>query len=189
MRCQKLVRHYGSAGAIPKMQRWLPASSNWITTSICRMTSWSKWIGPRWRIRSKSAHRFLDYRLIEFAARLPRAALLNGKQGKLPLRRLAQRMLPETVQNAGKRGFGVPLDAWFRQPDGQKLARERLLSDQSRQRGWWKMNAVEEILHIQSTGKGRGFGAILWRLLFLESWARCYLDSQAYMQGPPGIAS
>ena len=59
---------------------------------------------------------FLDYRVVEWAARQPRQNLINGQQGKLPLRRLARRFLPVEVQKAHKRGFSIPLDAWFREP-------------------------------------------------------------------------
>lgn len=128
---------------------------------------------------------FLDYRLIEWAARLPRAKLLNASEGKLPLRRLGAQMLPSSVNTAGKRGFGVPLDAWFRQPAGQSFARERLLSEPARARGWWDTRAVAQVIVAHQSNRGRDFGALLWRLLFLDAWARQYADGSNFLRGAP----
>ena len=128
---------------------------------------------------------FLDYRLAEWAARLPRAALLNGREGKLPLRRLGESLLPATVQQGHKRGFGVPLGAWFRQPDARAFLCERLLSEQARQRGLWDAKGVERIILAHQSPRGRDFGPLLWRLLFLDSWARHYLDGNGFLDGPP----
>lgn len=127
---------------------------------------------------------FLDYRVVEWAARLPRANLLNSHQGKLPLRTLANSLLPTKVQSASKRGFGAPIRSWFRQPFGQTFARERLLSDQARQRGLWDLAGVERLIEAHANG-GRDLHQWLWSLLMLDAWARHYLDSKDFLQGPP----
>lgn len=128
---------------------------------------------------------FLDYRVVEWAARLPRAALLNAHEGKLPLRALSERLLPPQVQRGTKRGFGVPLRAWFQQPGGQSFLRQRLLSPEARTRGFWNGPGVEKIIVAHASGTGRDFGPILWRLLVLDAWSRLYVDSAAFLQGPP----
>ena len=128
---------------------------------------------------------FLDYRVVEWAARLPRAKLLNSQEGKLPLRKLGEQLLPPNVNTGAKRGFGVPLDTWFRQPAGQSFARERLLSDQAQARGWWDTDAVAQVINVHQSNRGRDFGALLWRLLFLDAWARQYVDRSDFLQGPP----
>jgi asparagine synthase (glutamine-hydrolysing) len=117
---------------------------------------------------------FLDYRLVEWAARLPRATLLNARMGKLPLRALGRRLLPKAVQQGAKRGFGVPLGEWFRRPSGISLVRERLLSAESRRLDFWEPYGVERILALHQSGRGRDFGLLLWRLLMLDAWARHY---------------
>lgn len=127
---------------------------------------------------------FLDYRLVEWAARLPRAALLNSREGKLPLRALAARLLPKAVGRGVKRGFGVPLGDWFRQPAGIALVRERLLSSE-RRLDFWDRKGVERITDLHQSPHGRDFGPLLWRLLMLEAWARHYSDGTAFLAGPP----
>jgi asparagine synthase (glutamine-hydrolysing) len=131
---------------------------------------------------------FLDYRLVEWAARLPRRMLLNAQVGKLPLRRLAEHLLPANVCRAEKRGFGVPLETWFRSPTGDAFIRQRLLSSAALKRGWWKKDGIEQFLTAQRTAKGRALDGLLWRLLFLDAWARQYVDGDNYLHGPPVVA-
>jgi asparagine synthase (glutamine-hydrolysing) len=127
---------------------------------------------------------FLDYRLVEWAARLPRGALLNAREGKLPLRALAGRLLPAAVVRGVKRGFDVPLDDWFHQPAGIALARDRLLSSEARRLGFWDPHGVERIIKLHQSPRGRDFGLLLWRLLMLEAWARHYADGTAFHKPP-----
>lgn len=119
---------------------------------------------------------FLDYRIVEFAARINRSLLINRNEGKLPLRRLAERYLPGEVVRAKKRGFGVPLDDWFRENHGVALVRERLLASDAPGGEWWDRDAVAKMLVAHRSGKGRRFGGWLWRLLVLDAWARCYIN-------------
>ncbi|MHB2205436.1 asparagine synthase (glutamine-hydrolyzing) [Methylobacterium sp. CM6257] len=116
----------------------------------------------------------LDVRLVEWAARLPRGCLLNHDQGKLPLRTLATRFLPETVRTGRKQGFGVPHDIWFQSSAGHQFTRERLLDGRALAMGFWTGTGVERIIELTRSAKGRSFGTLLWRLLMLEAWGRFY---------------
>lgn len=55
---------------------------------------------------------FLDHRLVDWAARLPREVLFDGRTTKPLLRQLAARHLPPQVVSAPKRGFEIPLVDW-----------------------------------------------------------------------------
>jgi asparagine synthase (glutamine-hydrolysing) len=129
----------------------------------------------------------LDYRLVEWAARLPRSVFLNTKEGKIPLRLTSKKLLPETISQGKKRGFGVPLGSWFRQPSGQDFARERLLSLRSSQRNLFDDHGVKKMLVLHGSAKGRDFGEYIWRLLMLDAWARHYLDEPKFLNGPQKI--
>lgn len=128
---------------------------------------------------------FLDYRLVEWAASLPRSVLLNSKKGKLPLRTVGESLLPTKIHKNEKRGFGVPLGEWFRRSSGQNFARERLLSSDTACRGIWDLSGVEKLLSLHKNNNGRDFGEFIWRLLILDAWARQYLDEPKFLQGPP----
>src|SRR6185503_14988712 len=90
---------------------------------------------------------FLDRELMEYAAALPgrfklgrldgaepRPPSLRGTRSKLVLRRALAGLLPPDLLSGRKRGFGVPLDSWFRGPLLEP-ARELLLSRRAAQRG------------------------------------------------------
>lgn len=114
---------------------------------------------------------FLDYRVVEFAARLPKRMLLRQGRGKQILRQLAVRRLPSNVAAGGKRGFGIPVGDWFRRPDGAALVRDRLLDPARNPERIWSEAGVASLLQQHLDGQ-RDCGEYLWRLLVLESWLR-----------------
>ena len=72
---------------------------------------------------------FLDYRVVELAARMPAGLKFRHGRGKRILRQTFSDLLPKTIQRRGKMGFGVPLDHWFRH-ELKDFAREVLLDPQ-----------------------------------------------------------
>ena len=58
----------------------------------------------------------LDHRVVEFAWSLPLAYKLQGRSGKLILKKLLSRYLPEHLIDRPKMGFSVPLSDWLRGP-------------------------------------------------------------------------
>lgn len=107
--------------------------------------------------------------------------------GETPLRTAGKALLPPTIQQGEKRGFGIPLDDWFREPSGHDFVRNRLLSVRAKERGLWDVPGVEKVLDAHQTRQGRNFGEILWRLLILDAWARHYLDDTTFLQGPLSV--
>jgi len=119
---------------------------------------------------------FLDYRVVEWACRQAPDQLVDGASGKRPLRRLARRWLPQHVAEARKQGFGVPLDAWLREPSARASMRERLLDPDGSRPELWDRNGVARLLDLHDRQVGRDFGDYLWRLLVLDAWSREYLQ-------------
>ena len=79
----------------------------------------------------------LDHHVMEYAARLPaRFKLRNGEQ-KVLLRQLARRRLPTPLVRLPKKGFGVPVDHWFR-GELQGFARDVLLGPTATGRGYYQ---------------------------------------------------
>jgi asparagine synthase (glutamine-hydrolysing) len=75
---------------------------------------------------------FLDYRVAEFAARLPRSCKLRHLQTKVILKRLARRHLPAALVNRRKAGFNSPTADWLRgpmRPLAEDIFRSRELED------------------------------------------------------------
>ena len=60
----------------------------------------------------------MDYRIVEFANRLPVDYKLRNGSGKAIVKSVARRFLPTEVVDRRKSGFGVPLARWFRAGTG-----------------------------------------------------------------------
>ena len=91
-------------------------------------------------------------------------------KGKLLLRRAMRDILPRSILNRGKMGFGAPLGAWFRS-DLSGFVRERLADPQSPLYEYLRRDAVLAV--IERHGAARAdLSAQIWALLTLESWLR-----------------
>jgi asparagine synthase (glutamine-hydrolysing) len=112
----------------------------------------------------------LDHVLLEFAATLPVSMKIRGRQGKQLLRRVARDLVPEKILNGPKRGFGVPLDRWFRAGLGQ-LARDTVADPESPVSDYIKPAVVQRLLAEHQSGRF-SHGQRLWALLMLDSWFR-----------------
>jgi asparagine synthase (glutamine-hydrolysing) len=117
----------------------------------------------------------LDTRVVELGLALPDRLKRRGRDGKIALRRAFADDLPTSVSQRGKRGFGVPLAAWFR-GELRPLAREVLLDESSRARGWFNTVVVERLLDDHAAGRADN-GHRLWTLVMLELWQRAHVDA------------
>ncbi|HET7218517.1 MAG TPA: asparagine synthase (glutamine-hydrolyzing) [Vicinamibacterales bacterium] len=61
---------------------------------------------------------FMDYRIVEFANRLPTEHKIRRGAGKAIVKQIARDVLPAPIVDRRKSGFGVPLARWFRAGDG-----------------------------------------------------------------------
>ena len=116
----------------------------------------------------------LDHRVVELGLALPDHLKRRGREGKIALRRAFADDLPASVSRRGKSGFGVPLAAWFR-GELRPLARELLLGEPARSRGWFRTAAVERLLDEHAAGRADN-GHRLWTLVMLELWQRAHVD-------------
>jgi asparagine synthase (glutamine-hydrolysing) len=112
----------------------------------------------------------LDRELAEFALRLPRAARVRGMSRKRVLRRAVQDLVPGRIRRRRKRGFGVPLDRWFR-TDLRSYVERTLGASDARVRAHLAPAAVDSMIaeHLQDRAN---HGHALWTLLTLEVFLR-----------------
>lgn len=118
---------------------------------------------------------FLDYRVVELAARMPRRLKFRHGQGKRILREVFGDLLPEPILKRPKMGFGVPLDHWFRH-ELKDFAREILLDPSTLRRGYFRPETVAELLD-QHQQAHSNHGYRLWSLLILELWQRGWVGN------------
>ncbi len=112
----------------------------------------------------------LDYRLLEFGTRLPDELKIRGRSGKLLLRELAARRLPESVRNLPKRGFSIPAARWLRQE--LRPMTESLLFDASRPFAGLLDERVVRGMWQEHLSAARDHSVFLWGLMMLSLWQR-----------------
>ena len=111
---------------------------------------------------------FLDRRLVELAFRIPAERKFVGWQGKVLLRRLARRRLPEGLWQLPKRGFTMPLKAWLRGPHAA-LFREEVLRSNAAIAG--AVDVPELAARYERHRSGReDHSYALWAVWVLERW-------------------
>ena len=115
----------------------------------------------------------LDYRLMEFAARLPVSLKLGVGKGKILLRRLAARRLPPEVLAQPKKGFSIPAAQWLR-GELRERAREAILGRDSFP-GTILLRPQLEKLWAEHQSGSRDHNVFLWGLMMLDLWARKHL--------------
>jgi asparagine synthase (glutamine-hydrolysing) len=119
---------------------------------------------------------FLDPRIAEFSASLPRDYKLNcktarfalGRTGKFILKKAVAPMLPTQITNRRKQGFTVPVAAWL---NGKlnPLVRDLLAPDRIKKQGIFNQAYVQNILTEHETGKANHYKT-LWTLLIFQLW-------------------
>lgn len=117
---------------------------------------------------------FLDHRVVELAARMPIELKYRNGAGKRILLETFSDLLPESIQNRKKMGFGVPIDHWFRK-ELQPLLRETLLSERCLDRGYFRRESVRRLIDDHVAHRW-DHSYRLWNLLCLECWHRQYID-------------
>jgi asparagine synthase (glutamine-hydrolysing) len=111
---------------------------------------------------------FLDRALIEYVAALPDDYKLHGTTTKAILRQAFDDLVPEEVKHGPKRGFGVPLDGWFR-GELRDYVNDVLLSPSARLRGYVSQPYVRALVDAHASGAAN-HGHRLWTLLTFERW-------------------
>lgn len=119
----------------------------------------------------------IDYKVVEFAARIPPNMKLKGNKLKHMLRQVASRYLPQEVVTMKKQGFRFPLGIWFRTDLKDFLLN---LFSQSRfvEAGVFEQTYIDNLLAEHIAGKV-DHNYRIWVLLNLEIWHRLYFENES----------
>jgi asparagine synthase (glutamine-hydrolysing) len=112
----------------------------------------------------------LDRRVVEMAFRIPASKKQVGRRGKILLRRLARRRLPDQLWRLPKRGFSVPIGAWIGGPHAARF-RDEVLSPGAATDGLLDRSELTRCLEAQRSGVSDQ-GYALWAAWVLERWLR-----------------
>ena len=117
---------------------------------------------------------FLDWKLTEFAARLPSHFKVKGGTSKYILKKAIADLVPADNMNRPKQGFAVPVGPWFRGELKEFLA-DHILGARFQQRALFKPAAVQKLFDDHQRGAG-DYAHHLWTLLMLELWFEEFID-------------
>jgi asparagine synthase (glutamine-hydrolysing) len=130
---------------------------------------------------------FLDYRVVEMAARMPMRMKMRGFTTKYAIRKLAGRLLPREVARRPKSGFNVPISNWMT-PASQSFVRDHLAAETVRRRGYFDAAQVTRMLDDHFAGRADRSQWILMLLTF-EIWHRLFIDRRpAFAPQSPAAA-
>jgi asparagine synthase (glutamine-hydrolysing) len=115
----------------------------------------------------------LDFRLVEWVARLPREFKQRGTQRKRLISDALARHVPPEMFKRPKMGFTAPIPAWLR-GELAELTADTLLGEASRRRGLVDTASVERLIVRHREGEDHTRG--LWTLLMLELWHQEFVD-------------
>ena len=140
---------------------------------------------------------FLDNDVVDFAMRLPVRSKLRDldlvdrldenavgqkndvyfartNDGKIILRRMLSRLLPDRYVQGAKQGFSAPDASWFR---GESIdyVRRLILDPNARIYEFLRPDTVGELVgeHLRGEKNRR---LLIWSLVSFEWWCRCFLD-------------
>jgi asparagine synthase (glutamine-hydrolysing) len=119
----------------------------------------------------------LDHELVEWAVALPASLKMKGGALKALFKSAMKPYLPRTILDRPKRGFGCPIDRWFR-AELKEMAYDTLLSQRARQRGLFRAAYVSDLLDQHCSSRADHQNR-LWALLMLELWFRMWIDAPA----------
>jgi asparagine synthase (glutamine-hydrolysing) len=143
---------------------------------------------------------FLDNDLVDFALRVPVSLKLGNlknvvrmnenepgaktekyfqktRDGKLLLRRMMQRYIPESISGGVKQGFSAPDASWFK-GDSIEYVKSILFDPRARVYDFMDRESVLELVNEHLSGKTNR-RLFIWSLLNFEWWCRLYLDGEA----------
>lgn len=118
---------------------------------------------------------FLDHKVLEFAARLPGSQKVRGWNMKYLLKRAVAKHVPREILSRRKEGFPNPSVSWLKD-DLKEVVADILLDSKSTARGYFRKEAVEEL--IKQNSRSSRYTAEIFSLVVLELWHRAFVDSR-----------
>ena len=136
------------------MKMWLPGD---ILTKVDRTSM---------AVGLEAREPLLDYRLMEFAAKLPTDLRVHKGQGKYLLKKSMEQYLPDDILYRPKMGFVTPIAQWFRGPLADQ-ARDITSGGALARTGWFDGKALRKVADDHISGRSDN-SRLLWQLLMLD---------------------
>ncbi|MEQ1642477.1 MAG: asparagine synthase (glutamine-hydrolyzing) [Pyrinomonadaceae bacterium] len=118
---------------------------------------------------------FLDHKLVEYSARMPREMKLRGNTTKWILREAMKGILPNEILDRPKMGFPVPVGNWFR-GEFKHIVDEYVLGKRAMDRGIFDKDYVRSLVTAHNAGENHD--ERIWSLVNFEIWQRGFIDGE-----------
>lgn len=112
----------------------------------------------------------LDYRVVEFAWRVPMRLKVKNGQGKWLLRELLNKYVPPEITERPKMGFDVPISVWLLS-ELREWAESLLDEDRLRREGFLDPKIIRAKWREHLSGK-RNHQHALWAVLMFQAWLK-----------------
>ncbi len=123
---------------------------------------------------------FLDRRVADVAVRVPARVRMRGRRLRSFFKDSYRDLLPPEILAKQKHGFGLPISLWLRtDPVLHERMRDLVLGSRSLGRGYFRQEALEDIVARHAVDPTPFYGTILWNLMVLELWQRRTLEGRA----------
>jgi asparagine synthase (glutamine-hydrolysing) len=119
----------------------------------------------------------VDYKLVEFAARVPAKFKLKGNELKYLLKQVARRYLPKELIDREKQGFSFPIARWLR-TDLRDYTKRLFAQSRFVELGLFDADYMSKLLNEHLDGS-IDHNYRLWILINLEMWYRMYFENQS----------
>lgn len=122
---------------------------------------------------------FLDERVVDVATRVPARLKMRGGELRTFFKDAARDLLPEETRTKTKHGFGLPISGWLKSDPGlHAMMRDLVLSPRSVGRGYFRREALEDVVRRHQEDPTPYYGTVLWNLMVIELWHRRVLDER-----------
>ena len=111
---------------------------------------------------------FLDPRVAEYAASLPLEYKLKGNKGKYILKKAMEDLLPKTILQRPKKGFGIPIATWLK-TRLNPLLHDLLAPQRLKDQGLFDTDFVQKLIKEHETNRASHHKQ-LWTLLVFQLW-------------------
>lgn len=169
---KQALQGYNAEAEAVEMMAAAPARSGLDRAQYADLTTWlpgdilTKVDRTSMAVSLEAREPLLDYRLIEFASRLPEKYRVQGGQGKWLLKKTMERYLPEDILYRPKMGFVTPISQWLRGPLAD--AARGIAAPQGLARtGWFDEGELAKMAQEHIAGY-RDNGRSLWQMMMLD---------------------
>ena len=110
----------------------------------------------------------LDYRIIEQSWRFSSTDKTNGRQHKLPMRKILYKHVPPSLVDRPKTGFGAPVEVWLRR-ELRDWAEALMTRDALAGHGMLNVDACRRLWE-SFISRGQGWHRGIWNVLMFQAW-------------------